>query len=120
MLVGQGLAVLLLLVSLLQTDVLSFAGLRQLMDEETPGKLVTGGFYRLVRHPLYFFALLVLWLRPAASLNSFVLALALTGYLLVGMLFEERKLLREFGRAYAEYKSVTPMLLPGLRFPGNK
>jgi protein-S-isoprenylcysteine O-methyltransferase Ste14 len=118
--IGQGLAALLLLISLLQTDLWSFVGLRQLFDEEKPGKLVTGGFYRLVRHPLYFFGLLVLWLSSSVSLNSFVLYLAFTGYFLMGMSFEERKLLREFGREYADYKAVTPMLIPGLKFPGNK
>ena len=29
-------------------------------------------------------------------------------------------LLREFGQAYAEYQSTTPMLIPGLKFGGNK
>lgn len=118
--IGQALAALLLFVSLLQTDVLSFAGLRQLFEAEKPGQLVTGGFYRLVRHPLYFFGLLVLWLTPSASLNSFIVSLAFTLYLPLGMYFEERKLLREFGRQYADYKTATPMLIPGLKLPGNK
>jgi protein-S-isoprenylcysteine O-methyltransferase Ste14 len=39
-----------------------------------------------------------------------------TVYILVGAYFEERKLLREFGAAYAEYKSKTPMLIPWLKF----
>src|SRR5512141_1698376 len=43
MLAGQGISALLLLVAVLQTDVLSFAGLRQLAEEEKPGSLVTGG-----------------------------------------------------------------------------
>ena len=30
------------------------------------------------------------------------------------------QLLREFGQAYADYKSVTPMLIPGLKLGGNK
>jgi protein-S-isoprenylcysteine O-methyltransferase Ste14 len=33
-------------------------------------------------------------------------------YIIVGAWFEERKLLRDFGSAYAEYKSKTPMLIP--------
>ena len=118
--VGQGLAALLLLASLLQTDVLSFAGLRQLLEEERPGTLVTGGFYQLVRHPLYTFALLLLWLSPSVSLNSFIVYLSFTIYILVGIFFEERKLLREFGQAYADYKSATPMLIPGFKWLGNK
>jgi len=34
--------------------------------------------------------------------------------------FEERKLLREFGQAYTNYKASTPMLIPGLKLGGNK
>jgi methanethiol S-methyltransferase len=120
MLAGQGLSALLLLVAVLQTDSLSFVGLRQLFEEEKPGELVTKGFYRLVRHPLYTFGLSFLWLSPKVSLNSFILYVSLTIYILVGAYFEERKLLREFGDEYKAYKSTTPMLVPFLKFGGNK
>lgn len=120
MLAGQGISALLLLVAVLQTDMLSFVGLRQLFEEERTGRLVTAGLYRVVRHPLYTFSLLVLWLSPKVSLNSFLLYVSLTVYILIGIYFEERKLLREFGDDYARYKTVTPMLIPGLKFSGNK
>ena len=120
MLLGQGISVILLFVAVLQTDVLSFAGLRQLIEEERTGRLVTHGLYRFVRHPLYTFSLLILWLSPKVTFNSFIVYLALTLYVLVGAFFEERKLLREFGQAYANYRSVTPMLMPGLKLRGNK
>ena len=128
MLAGQALSVLLLFVAVAQTDILSFAGLRQVVKEEKTGSLVTTGLYRSVRHPLYTFSLLILWLSPSMSLNSFTVCSALTIYVLIGIIFEERKLLREFGQAYAEYKSSTPMLLPGPskilrsagKFGGNK
>lgn len=120
MFAGSGIFVLLLFVAVLQTDVLSFVGLRQLFQEEQPGKLVTRGFYRMVRHPLYTFGLLALWLSSSVSLNAFIVYVGLTIYILVGIYFEERKLLREFGQAYADYQSTTPMLIPGLKFGGNK
>lgn len=119
MLAGQGLSALLLLVAVLQTDTLSFVGLRQLFEEEQPGRLVRSGFYGLVRHPLYTFGLLFLWLSPSMTVNSLIVYLSLTVYILVGAYFEERKLLREFGQEYADYKSVTPMIIPRL-FGGNK
>ena len=53
------------------------------------------------------------------TVNSFIVYVALTIYVLIGIIFEERKLLREFGQDYANYKSVTPMLIPGLKFGGN-
>jgi protein-S-isoprenylcysteine O-methyltransferase Ste14 len=120
LLIGQGVSMILLFVAVLQTDTLSFIGLRQLFEEEKSGKLIIGGFYRFVRHPLYTFGLLILWLSPGMSVNSFIVYLALTVYILVGAYFEERKLVREFGKEYEDYKSVTPMLIPGLKFGGNK
>ena len=120
MLAGQAVSALFLFVAVLQTDILSFAGLRQLVEEEKVGDLVTNGLYRSVRHPLYTFSLLILWLSPSMSMNSFVVYAALTIYVLIGIFFEERKLLREFGQAYAQYKSVTPMLIPALKLRGNK
>jgi protein-S-isoprenylcysteine O-methyltransferase Ste14 len=99
-------------VGVLQTDTLSFVGLRQLVDADPPSSLVTRGLYRFVRHPLYTAGLLFMWLTPQVSVNLFVIFVALTLYLLIGAWFEERRLLREFG---PEYRRVTPMLVPGLR-----
>ena len=117
MLVGQGIAVFLLLYGVLQTDILSFVGLKQLvMPDPRPGALVTRGLYRFVRHPLYSAGLLVLWLTVAMTMNQLVVYICATIYIFVGAYFEERKLLREYGAAYAEYKSITPMIAPGLIF----
>jgi len=120
MLAGQGISVIFLFVAVLQTNILFFIGLRQLIEEEKDGKLITSGFYRYIRHPLYMFGLLILWLSPSVTVNSFVVYVLLTIYILVGAFFEERKLIREFGQAYVDYKASTPMLIPGLKFGGNK
>jgi protein-S-isoprenylcysteine O-methyltransferase Ste14 len=117
---GQGLSIFFLFVAVMQTDLLSFAGLRQLFREEEKGKLVTSGLYNYVRHPLYTFSLAILWLSPSMSINSFIVFLALTIYIFIGIIFEERKLLREFGQSYADYRAVTPMLIPSLNFIRNK
>lgn len=116
-LVLQALGGILLVVGVLQTDTLSFIGLRQLLqDPETiQAGLVTHGLYRYVRHPLYSAGLMVLWFTPQVSLNLLTVFVVLTVYLIVGALFEERKLLREFGQAYANYRARTPMLIPFLR-----
>ncbi|MCE9644992.1 MAG: isoprenylcysteine carboxylmethyltransferase family protein [Chloroflexi bacterium] len=114
MFAGQGLAALFLLVAFLQTDFLSFVGLRQLFEAETgPGRLVTHGLYRVVRHPLYTFSLLFIWLSPTMTQNSLAVYFGATVYVVIGAYFEERKLLRDFGEAYAQYRQRTPMLIPG-------
>jgi protein-S-isoprenylcysteine O-methyltransferase Ste14 len=114
MIAGELMSVLLLFAAASQTDMLAFVGLRQLTEEQGKSGLVISGLYRFVRHPLYTFTLLILWLSPSVTLNTFVVFVALTIYVLIGTVFEERKLLREFGQEYASYKSVTPMLIPGL------
>jgi protein-S-isoprenylcysteine O-methyltransferase Ste14 len=111
---GQVFAAIMLFVAFLQTDSLSFVGLRQLFETERSGQLVTRGLYRVVRHPLYTFGLLFIWLTSTGSQNSLTVYIGATIYTLVGAYFEERKLLREFGDAYAEYRRATPMLIPGL------
>jgi protein-S-isoprenylcysteine O-methyltransferase Ste14 len=67
---GQAVAVILMLAALLQTDTLHFAGLSQLIGPTTSATLVTTGFYGMVRHPLYLFGLLIMWLTPFMSLNQ--------------------------------------------------
>ena len=120
MFAGQGLSLILLFVAVLQIDTLSFVGLRQLFEDEKPGRLVKSGFYSLMRHPLYTFSLLFLWLSSSVTVNSFIVYVSLTVYILIGAYFEERKLLREFGQEYADYKSATPMIVPRLQSGGNK
>jgi protein-S-isoprenylcysteine O-methyltransferase Ste14 len=114
MLGGQIFAAIMLFVAFLQTDSLSFVGLRQLFETGKSSQLVTRGLYRIVRHPLYTFGLLFIWLTSTVSQNSLTVYIGATLYTLIGAYFEERKLLREFGDAYAEYRRATPMLIPGL------
>ncbi|RME65487.1 MAG: isoprenylcysteine carboxylmethyltransferase family protein, partial [Caldilineae bacterium] len=71
MLAGQGLAALALVWSVLQANPAYFLGLAQLAGDATEqgDVLVTDGFYRLVRHPLYLFSILFLWLSPDMTVN---------------------------------------------------
>jgi protein-S-isoprenylcysteine O-methyltransferase Ste14 len=46
------------------------------------------------------------------TVNRLVLLATFTLYILIGAWFEERKLLKDFGPAYAEYKTRVPMLFP--------
>ena len=118
----QGLGAVALVVVLLQTDLGSFSGLSQLRGRDESlcspdargrsGTLVTSGFYRWVRHPLYTAGLVFLWANPQVSWNTLALNIGATAYLIIGAILEERKLVTEFGAAYAEYRRRTPMLIP--------
>ena len=118
----QLLAVIAIIVGVKQTGMTSFVGLHQLLlpEDTSPPKMVTGGLYRYVRHPLYTAGLVIIWLMPIMTCNLLALNIGLTGYILVGAYFEERKLLAEFGEEYAAYRQHTPMLVPGLRKPQSK
>ena len=113
---GQLFAALMLFVAFLQTDSLAFVGLRQLFEAERTGALVTRGLYRVVRHPLYTFGLLFIWLSPSVTQNSLTVYIGATLYILIGAYFEEQKLLHEFGEVYAAYKKNTAMIIPWLVF----
>lgn len=114
----QFLALLGLAAGVMQTGGANFLGLEQLFQPEKavqPRRFVSGGLYRWVRHPLYFFSLLILWLFPVMSWNILAFNIGATLYLTIGSWFEERKLLREFGEQYAAYRRCTPMLFPLFR-----
>ena len=120
---GQLAALAALLLGLFQTDVWSFLGFRQLLQPATtdqPASLVLKGLYRWVRHPLYTAGLVFIWLTPVMTVNLLAMNIGLTIYIVVGALFEERKLVYEFGQAYADYRKSTPMLVPGLAWKSNK
>jgi methanethiol S-methyltransferase len=113
--VVQGLAAIALIAGVMQTGPMEFAGLAQLMPsygESKPAELVTGGLYSYVRHPLYTAGLIFIWFSPEMTVNRLALWIIFSAYIIIGAFFEERKLLRDFGSVYAEYKSKTPMLIP--------
>jgi protein-S-isoprenylcysteine O-methyltransferase Ste14 len=121
-LAGQLLAVTALGIGVWQTGALHFLGLEQLFGPSSQERraLVTGGLYRWVRHPLYTAGLVFIWLTPLMTVNLLALNLGLTIYLVAGALYEERKLVKEFGEEYLRYRARTPMLVPGLRFTSDK
>jgi len=121
-LIIQLFVVVILVLGVRQTGITSFIGLSQLLlpEDTSPPRLVNDGLYRYVRHPLYTCGLVIIWLTPIMSWNLLALIIGLTGYIIIGAYFEERKLLLEFGDAYAEYRQHTPMLVPSLRVSRHK
>jgi protein-S-isoprenylcysteine O-methyltransferase Ste14 len=115
----QGIGLLGLVGALFATDVWRFAGLRQvaayLAGDPLPlpaPPLQVSGMYRVVRHPLYFFSLLVIWPSPLMTGNVLVFNLVATLYFVVGSRVEERRLLRVHGDAYRAYRERVSWLVP--------
>ncbi len=92
-------------------------GLRQVWlqlrgREITPLRFKTPSLYKMVRHPIYVGWLAVMWAAPTMTVAHLVFALASTTYILVAIRFEERDLVAEHGRSYADYRRQVPMLIP--------
>jgi methanethiol S-methyltransferase len=114
----QGLALLGLIVTGLQVDTMAFIGLSQLHhpDAEQQGELVTRGFYRWVRHPLYFFSLVLFWLFPVMTNVNLAFVIAASLYFVIGTLPEEQKLVEIFGESYRQYQQDVPRIIPWIKF----
>jgi protein-S-isoprenylcysteine O-methyltransferase Ste14 len=76
--------------------------------------LFHSGLYKHVRHPLYAATLLFIWsiffLYP--SMDNLISSLCITIYTLIGIHFEEKKLIKAFGSSYIQYRLITPMIIP--------
>jgi protein-S-isoprenylcysteine O-methyltransferase Ste14 len=116
---GQLLALLGMGVAAIQTNPFHFIGISQLFAENSTehSTFIVSGFYNWVRHPIYFFALLFIWLTPLMTFNLFVTYLLFTIYFYSGSIYEERRLVAEFGAAYQEYQQRVPRLIP---IPGRR
>jgi methanethiol S-methyltransferase len=112
MVLGEILAIAGLVAGILKTGVWDFLGLQPFVGKERAARLTISGLYHYVRHPLYAAGLAFIWLLPYMTVNTLVMNIALTIYILVGAFFEERKLRHEFGQEYIDYAAVTPMLIP--------
>jgi protein-S-isoprenylcysteine O-methyltransferase Ste14 len=79
--------------------------------DEKPSLDVTGAF-KFVRHPIYFFSILFLGLRPTMNLFYLIIFICTVFYFYIGSFYEEKKLIEIFGNEYIEYKRKVPRLFP--------
>lgn len=80
------------------------------LDEDKT--LIIKGPFKYVRHPIYFGSIVFLGARPTMDLFYFSLFFYSVIYFYIGSIFEERKLVEEFGEKYRKYQKTVPRLFP--------
>lgn len=68
--------------------------------------------YKYSRHPMYLGVLMVLWATPVMTAGHLLLAGIWSIYVFVGISYEERDLLEQFGDSYRDYIARVPQILP--------
>ena len=118
------------LVATFLIDHFELFGLKQvigyLQNKETPAPhFQIRSLYKLIRHPIMLGFLIAFWATPTMTMGHLLFTLLTTGYIFVGLFFEERDLRTRHGAAYLEYVNRVPMLIPftnlgGSRGPGSR
>lgn len=70
------------------------------------------GPYKYVRHPVYFFTIILLLFRPEMDLFYLIFVLCIIVYFYAGSVYEEKKLVDFFGGEYLKYREKTPAIFP--------
>jgi protein-S-isoprenylcysteine O-methyltransferase Ste14 len=91
--------------------------MNELIYDNAIPELFQKGLHSYVRHPLYLGTFFLIWglflVFPYISL--LVTNTIITLYTLIGIVYEEKKLIMAFGEKYTRYKEQVPMLIPKFR-----
>jgi protein-S-isoprenylcysteine O-methyltransferase Ste14 len=95
-----------------QYRLISFIGLKQETNEFT-----RTGILQHVRHPIYSGTILVVigFFLFTPTLATLISVSCILIYLPIGIYFEEKKLIKQFGEQYLSYKREVPSVMPRVK-----
>jgi protein-S-isoprenylcysteine O-methyltransferase Ste14 len=109
---------LIALSSTFMIDHLDFLGFRQAYAygrSYRPPRFAERWLYAWVRHPMMLGLVIAFWATPSMTIGHLFFAAGGTGYILLGLHFEERELVRDLGDAYVDYARRVPRVVPLVR-----
>lgn len=94
---------------------------KEYSDNELDEKLTfrIEGPYKYSRHPIYFFSIIFLVFRAEMDLFYLTVVICFIVYFYIGSVYEEKKLIKIFGKAYEDYRKEVPRIFP-IKFVNNK
>lgn len=117
---GFWLGWLVLFLSTYMIDHFSLFGLRQAWsywkgEEIQSPEFMEPGFYKYVRHPLMLGFLIAFWSVPSMTAGHLLFSAGMTAYIVIGVYFEEKSMVRRFGEKYEDYRERVPKFFPGMK-----
>jgi methanethiol S-methyltransferase len=102
-------------------DALGIKKIKRLMrnKQTTSMPLSAKGPYRWVRHPLYFFVLLMIWSCPVLTADKLLFNVIWSIWIIAATMLEEHDLVYEFKDRYRAYQMQVPMIVP-YRIPRHR
>jgi protein-S-isoprenylcysteine O-methyltransferase Ste14 len=112
-------ALILIILSTIALDHSAMFGLKQgyaaWKHSGLPEKdLQTDGLYGIVRHPITSLLIVALWSHRSLTGSRLLFNILFSAYAIAGTWFEERDLVRNFGKRYEAYRANVPAFIPRL------
>lgn len=99
------------------TDHFDLFGLRQswlnfVKKPYTPVVFTEVLFYRWIRHPMMLGLFIAFWSLPTMTVGHLVFSIGMSIYVLMGIHFEEKGLVKDLGQTYVDYQKRTSKAIP--------
>ena len=108
---------LIVLISTFLINHFDLFGLRQtyypLVNKEAPPIAFSKkGLYQFCRHPIMLGFIIGMFVTPTMTVGHLFFAVMATGYIFIGLIFEERDLVNLIGEDYKKYQKDVPKICP--------
>lgn len=107
-------------ISTFMIDHFNLFGLKQVWNymqrkQPDPPQFMEPGIYKYVRHPLMLGFLIAFWSVPHMTVGHLVFSIGMTLYIIIGVYYEEKAMVRRFGDDYRSYQERVSKFFPALR-----